>query len=130
MAAGLSNPPTPRDEGSGVGVNKKACGRSWEVEKKRLKIVGKSSLPGAGGRGWGRKSGNQGPGGKCAIRCSICSPTRLRGSRGRIWAAPDEKGWIFDHLGVFLVSKMAFLRSGTDPICFKFESDALKMKEF
>ena len=43
---------------------------------------------------------------------------------------PDEKGSIFDHLGVFLVSKMAFLRSGTDPICFKFESDVLKMKEF
>ena len=73
---------------------------------------------------------HQGPGGKCAIRCSICSPTRLRGSRGRIWGAPDEKGSIFDHLGVFLVSKMGFLRSGTDPICFKFESDVLKMKEF
>ena len=51
-------------------------------------------------------------------------------SRGHLRASPDEKGSIFDHLGVFLVSKMAFLRSGTDPICFKFESDALKMKEF
>ena len=29
-----------------------------------------------------------------------------------------------------LASKMAFLRSGTDRICFKFESDALKMKDF
>ena len=26
--AALSNPPTPRNEGSGVGVNKKACVRS------------------------------------------------------------------------------------------------------
>ena len=49
---------------------------------------------------------------------------------GSSGAFPDEKGWIFDHLGVFSVFKMAFLRSGTDPICFKFESDALKMKEF
>ena len=49
---------------------------------------------------------------------------------GASGAFPDEKGLIFDHLGRFLVSKMAFLRSGTDPICFKFESDALKMKEF
>ena len=43
---------------------------------------------------------------------------------------PDEKGLIFDDLGIIWVPKMAFLRSGTDPICFKFESDALKMKEF
>ena len=49
---------------------------------------------------------------------------------GASGAFPDEKGSIVHHLGVFLVSKMAFLRSGTDPICFKFESDALKMKEF
>ena len=49
---------------------------------------------------------------------------------GASGAFPDEKGSIFDHLGVFLVPKMAFLRSGTDPICFKIESDALKMKEF
>ena len=32
--AALSNPPTPRDEGGGVGVNKRACVRSQEVEKK------------------------------------------------------------------------------------------------
>ena len=49
---------------------------------------------------------------------------------GASGASPDEKGSIFDHLGVFLVPKMAFLRFGTQPICFKFESDALKMKEF
>ena len=49
---------------------------------------------------------------------------------GASGAFPDEKGSIFDHLGVFSVSKIVFLRSGTDPICFKFESDALKMKEF
>ena len=49
---------------------------------------------------------------------------------GASGAAPDEKGSIFDHLGVIWVPKMTFLRSGTDPICFKFESDALKMKEF
>ena len=49
---------------------------------------------------------------------------------GASGAFPDEKGSIVDHLGVFLVSKMAFLRSGTDPICLEFESDALKMKEF
>ena len=49
---------------------------------------------------------------------------------GASGAFPDEKGSIVHHLGVFLVPKMAFLRSGTDPICFKFESDVLKMKEF
>ena len=43
--------------------------------------------------------------------------------------AQDEKGWIFDELGIIWVPKMVFLRSGTDPICFKFESDALKMKD-
>ena len=49
---------------------------------------------------------------------------------GASGALPDEKGSIFDHLGVFLVSKMAFLRSGTDRICFTFEGDVLIMKEF
>ena len=49
---------------------------------------------------------------------------------GASGAFPDGKLSNIDHLGVFLVSKMAFLRSGTDPICFKFESDVLKMKEF
>ena len=49
---------------------------------------------------------------------------------GASGAFPDEKGSIFDHLESFLVPKMVFLRSGTEPICFKFESDALKMKEF
>ena len=99
-------------------------------ESVRQSVSQSRSLVRHGGRGWSAQTVHQDPGGKCAIRCSICSPTRLRGSRGRIWGAPDEKGWIFDHLGVFLVSKMAFLRSGTDPICFKFESDALKMKAF
>ena len=92
-------------------------------------MVCKSSLPGAGGRGWATQSGPQGPGGKCAIRCSICSPTRLRGSRGHFWASPDEKGSIFDHLGVLLVPKMAFLRSETQFIRFKFGSDGLKMMQ-
>ena len=49
---------------------------------------------------------------------------------GASGACPDEKGWIFDDLGIISVPKMGFLRSGTDPICFQFESDALKMKEF
>ena len=53
----------------------------------------------------------QGPGGGGAIRCSICGPTRLRGSRGRIWGFPDEKGSNIDHLGVIWVPKMGFLRS-------------------
>ena len=51
-------------------------------------------------------------------------------SGGASGAFPGEKGSILDHLGVFSVSKIVFLRSGTDPICFKFESVALKMKEF
>ena len=37
--AALGNPPTPRDEGGGVGVNKRACVRSQEVEKKKLKTI-------------------------------------------------------------------------------------------
>ena len=49
---------------------------------------------------------------------------------GASGAFPDEKGSIFDDLGIIWLPKIAFLRSGTDPICFKFESDALKMKEF
>ena len=49
---------------------------------------------------------------------------------GASGAPPDEKGLIFDDLGIIWVSKMAFLSSGTGRICFKFESDALKMKEF
>ena len=49
---------------------------------------------------------------------------------GASGAFPDEKGWIFNDLGIIWVPKMAFLRSGTEPICSKFESDALKMKEF
>ena len=54
----------------------------------RGRRICKSSLPGAGGRGWGVEGDPQGPGGKCAIRCSICSPTRFRGSRERIWVLP------------------------------------------
>jgi len=50
-----------------------------------LKTVVKSSLPGAGGRGWVVQGVPQGPGGGVSIRCSICSPTRLRGSRGHFW---------------------------------------------
>ena len=49
---------------------------------------------------------------------------------GASGAFPDEKGLIFDHLGRFWVPKMAFLRSGTEPIRFKFGRDPLKMKEF
>ena len=49
---------------------------------------------------------------------------------GASGAFPDGKLSNIDHLRVIWVPKMAFLRSGTDPICFKFESDALKMKEF
>ena len=48
---------------------------------------------------------------------------------GASGAFPDGKLSNIDHLRVIWVPKMAFLRSGTDPICFKFESDALKMKE-
>ena len=49
---------------------------------------------------------------------------------GASGAPPDEKGWIFDHLGVISVPKMAFLRSGTQRICTKFQSDALKINQF
>ena len=49
---------------------------------------------------------------------------------GASGAFPDEKGSIFDHLRIIWLPKMAFLRSGTEPICFKFDSAALKMKEF
>ena len=49
---------------------------------------------------------------------------------GASGAFPDGKLSNIDHMRVILVPKMTFLRSGTDPICFKFESDALKMKEF
>ena len=49
---------------------------------------------------------------------------------GASGAFPDEKGWIFHDLGIISVPKMGFLRSGKDPICFKFESDALTMKKF
>ena len=33
------NPPTPRDEGGGVGVNKKPRVRSYELEKKMVKTI-------------------------------------------------------------------------------------------
>ena len=59
-----------------------------------------------------------------AVQLAFGAPGGASGS------LPDEKGLIFDDLGIIWVPKMAFLRSGTDPICFKFESDALKMKEF
>ena len=49
---------------------------------------------------------------------------------GASGAFPDGKLLNIDNLWVIWVPKMAFLRSGTDPICFEFESDALKMKEF
>ena len=49
---------------------------------------------------------------------------------GASGAFPDGKLSNIDHLGVMWVPQRASLRSGTDPICFKFESDALKMKEF
>ena len=39
VGAALSNPPTPRHEGGGVGVNKKPCVRSYELEEKMLKTI-------------------------------------------------------------------------------------------
>ena len=49
---------------------------------------------------------------------------------GASGAFPDGKLSNINYLGFIWVPKMAFLRSGTEPICFKFESGALKMKEF
>ena len=49
---------------------------------------------------------------------------------GASGAFPDGKLSNIDHMRVILVLKMTFLRFGTDPICFKFESDALKITEF
>ena len=51
-------------------------------------------------------------------------------SRGHLWGLSDEKGVIFDHLGALLVPKMSFLSSESQPICFKFEIDALKIRDF
>ena len=35
VGAALSNPPTPRHEGGGVGVNKKPFLKSYELERRR-----------------------------------------------------------------------------------------------
>ena len=39
VGASPFSPPTPRDEGGGVGVNKKPCVRSYELEKKMPKTI-------------------------------------------------------------------------------------------
>ena len=39
VAAGLSNPPTPRGEGGGVGVNKRESVRSYLFRKKKLNTI-------------------------------------------------------------------------------------------
>ena len=66
-----------------------------------------------------------------AVQVAFGAPGGASGaSQGHLRASPDEKGSIFDHLGVLLVPKMAFLRSGTQSICFKFDSDAFKIQQF